>query len=688
MASIDVLVGGRTHDLTSTDDQCMGPVILDAARRGGVAALHAAVPCQTFSVARDDEDMLRSADYPSGLPGLPPAAAAQLFLSNALVRYTIDVATAVAASGGEVTIENPAPRNDADLPHVYWPAKAHHASLFQMPEARGYAEASTSSLITFPMCALGSPMQKYTSILATPGAAAVLSPLDDIQCTHVEHTERAYGALPDGSSASRAAGRYPESLSLLLASALAGSPASSVDVRGDAPLPAVSSGAAPAEGAPLYAAVDLESSLAARVSEDPVVVTSAYLQECAVCAPGYEAPTNPGWHDAFDADASDEECNIFAAEVGGCPQSYVACTKQPLHIMRVQSRVRWSQGPDGMRRHDVPRGYDEYLKHPDQALIFEAMQREMDSHEDCGTWEYRDAAECYDAGRVPIDCMWVYDCKVDATSKRFLLWKARLVGRGDQMEYLRDYFATYSGVVRHETFRIFLAVAAVLSLALTGADVSTAYLHAPLRDAVVWMKQPRGFPQVKVNGKPALCRLRMALYGLRQSAREWALTLIAWLEEYGFVRCVADRYMFVWHGVVRSVTGWLLMLGGAAVSWAVRGQRLPSLSSAEAELYGLSTAVCNVLVCIQVLEELGVDAGAPVTVFTDSRGARLLALDCASAARTRHIHRRWYFVRHHADDGTVVIKAIKGSDNHFNFLTKPVGGAAFAADRKFALCGL
>jgi len=38
------------------------------------------------------------------------------------------------------------------------------------------------------------------------------------------------------------------------------------------------------------------------------------------------------------------------------------------------------------------------------------------------------------------------------------------------------------------------------------------------------------------------------------------------------------------HGVARSVTGWLMMFAGAAVSLAVRGQVSPSLSSAEAEL--------------------------------------------------------------------------------------------------------
>ena len=70
---------------------------------------------------------------------------------------------------------------------------------------------------------------------------------------------------------------------------------------------------------------------------------------------------------------------------------------------------------------------------------------------------------------------------------------------------------------------------------------------------------------------------------------------------------------------------------------------------------------------------------------TDSRGARLLAMDCASAARTRHIHRRWYFVRYHIDEGHLRVVLVKGSLNRSNFLTKPVGGASFASDRAYAL---
>ena len=58
------------------------------------------------------------------------------------------------------------------------------------------------------------------------------------------------------------------------------------------------------------------------------------------------------------------------------------------------------------------------------------------------------------------------------------------------------------------------------------------------------------------------------------------------------------------HAVFRSTTGWLILMAGAAVMWAVRPQLQPSLSSAETELYGLSTAVCDVLAFVNVLEEI------------------------------------------------------------------------------------
>jgi hypothetical protein len=274
-------------------------------------------------------------------------------------------------------------------------------------------------------------------------------------------------------------------------------------------------------------------------------------QETRVRVAGYEEPAGPGWWSTDDGDLSDDEDGVFSVTCAGVSTPYQACIKLPVQACKAAIRTRFSEGPNGSVRHDIPRGYDEAARHPEAAAIWEAMLREMGSHEDCGTWAMRPASECYAEDRTPIDCMWVYDCKVDTTSSKFLLWKARLVGRGDQMVYLRDYLETYSGVCRHATFRMFLAACAILGLIVTGADVSTAYLHAPLRGYTVWMKVPRGFPSV-VDGVPMLCKLKMALYGLKQSAREWALTLISWLIAWGFVQCCSDRYMFVYEHAERG----------------------------------------------------------------------------------------------------------------------------------------
>ena len=139
------------------------------------------------------------------------------------------------------------------------------------------------------------------------------------------------------------------------------------------------------------------------------------------------------------------------------------------------------------------------------------------------------------------------------------------------------------------------------------------------------------------------------------------------------------------HAADRSYTGWVFMFAGAAVAWATRAQVLPSLSSAEAELYGISTAVAELLVCVNVCEEMGFVFPGPIVLLSDSRGARLIATDCQAPARTRHIHRRWFFVRHYVDNKKIVVKEVKGERNPSNFMTKAVGGAAYARDRAYVM---
>ena len=74
-------------------------------------------------------------------------------------------------------------------------------------------------------------------------------------------------------------------------------------------------------------------------------------------------------------------------------------------------------------------------------------------------------------------------------------------------------------------------------------DIKTAYLNAPIEDVVI--KQTEGFELLDENGKPFACKLKKSLYGLKQSGRNWFLTLKAFLITLRFVNSFHDERWFI-----------------------------------------------------------------------------------------------------------------------------------------------
>ncbi|KAL7284517.1 hypothetical protein ACG7TL_001808 [Trametes sanguinea] len=139
-------------------------------------------------------------------------------------------------------------------------------------------------------------------------------------------------------------------------------------------------------------------------------------------------------------------------------------------------------------------------------------------------------------GRKVIKNRWVFDVKSDGRKK------ARLVAKGfSQVEGI-DYDQIFSPVVRFETVRLILALAALENWYITGLDVRNAYLYGKL-DEEIYMEQPEGF--VAKGQERKVLRLLRALYGLKQAGRAWWSTLNQSMKELGFSRLVSDPGLFI-----------------------------------------------------------------------------------------------------------------------------------------------
>jgi len=130
---------------------------------------------------------------------------------------------------------------------------------------------------------------------------------------------------------------------------------------------------------------------------------------------------------------------------------------------------------------------------------------------------------------------WVFDVKPDGRKR------ARLVAKGFSQVKGKDFDQIFSPVVRFETVRLILALAALEGWFLSGLDVRNAYLYGELEEEI-YMEQPEGF---HARGKERhVLRLRRALYGLKQAGLTWWRALKKSMEELGFVNLDSDAGLF------------------------------------------------------------------------------------------------------------------------------------------------
>lgn len=181
-----------------------------------------------------------------------------------------------------------------------------------------------------------------------------------------------------------------------------------------------------------------------------------------------------------------------------------------------------------------PTSYSEAAKRPDACNWYKAMDSEMYSLISHQVWSLCPLPE----GKQAISGRWIFKTKTD-TEGNITKYKARFVARGySQIEGL-DFTETFAPVVRKETVRALLALAALQDYDIKQFDITTAFLYGDLTEEI-YVEQPEGYE----DGKDRVCRLHKGLYGLKQAPRQWNGKFHKFLIENGFSQSKEDPCLY------------------------------------------------------------------------------------------------------------------------------------------------
>ncbi|UYV66504.1 K02A2.6-like, partial [Cordylochernes scorpioides] len=172
--------------------------------------------------------------------------------------------------------------------------------------------------------------------------------------------------------------------------------------------------------------------------------------------------------------------------------------------------------------------YNEAVTGVNKENWVKAIQEEKDSLKKNETWDFVNAEEVN--GNKILSSRWIFKIKDGGH------YKARLVARGNEQKGL-DFDETFSPVVSTISLRMFLFLSVKKNLKFKTFDVKTAFLYGYL-DEEIFMYLPEGYEDNKI------CRLKKALYGLRQAPSKWNKRFEAFLKTKGLVKSKLENCIF------------------------------------------------------------------------------------------------------------------------------------------------
>jgi hypothetical protein len=120
----------------------------------------------------------------------------------------------------------------------------------------------------------------------------------------------------------------------------------------------------------------------------------------------------------------------------------------------------------------------------------------------------------------------------------------------------------------------------------------------------------------------------------------------------------------------RSISGYVYLSGGAAITWGSKRQTTIALSSTEAEYIALSEAARDAIWLRHLYGELGFIQKEPILLLGDNEGSIILTRNPEFHKRTKHVEIHWHWVRELHADGLINVVACRDPQQTADILTK------------------
>lgn len=127
----------------------------------------------------------------------------------------------------------------------------------------------------------------------------------------------------------------------------------------------------------------------------------------------------------------------------------------------------------------------------------------------------------------------------------------------------------------------------------------------------------------------------------------------------------------------RSTTGHVFYFFDSPITWCSQKQETVALSSCEAEFVAGTEAAKQAIWLQDLFGEIVGRQGERVVIYIDNKSAIALSRNPVFHGRSKHIHRRYHFIRECVDNNLIEVHHVAGSQQLADILKKPLARIRF-----------